>query len=115
MAITINSIPEQYASLHDELWFVVDSTNKASTNFKYVFDVYVDSVLIARIKQFPDVTSTKGIFNAGNIMRNYAQSYFIPNTSQILFSGSNNNLYKEYRSEERRVGKECRYRWSAYH
>ena len=96
MAITVNSIPEQYASLHDDLWFVVDSTNKASTNFKYVFDVYIGATLVARIKQFPDVTSTKGIFNAGNIMRNYAESYFIPNTNQILFSGSNDNLYKEY-------------------
>lgn len=96
MAITVNSIPEQYASLHDDLWFVVDSTNKASSNFKYVFDVYVDAVLVARIKQFPDVTSTKGIFNAGNIMRNYATSYFEPNPSTLLFSASNNNIYKEY-------------------
>lgn len=96
MAITINSIPEQYASLHDDLWFVVDSTNKASSNFKYVFDVYVDATLVARIKQFPDVSSTKGIFNAGNIMRNYAQSYFIPNTATTLFSGSNDSIYKEY-------------------
>jgi hypothetical protein len=96
MAITVNSIPEEYASLHDELWFVVDSTNKASTNFKYVFDVYVDATLIARIKQFPDVSSTKGIFNAGNIMRNYAQSNFIPNTATTLFSASNDNIYKEF-------------------
>ena len=26
-----------------------------------------------------------------------------------------NNNYYEYRSEERRVGKECRSRWSPYH
>ena len=25
------------------------------------------------------------------------------------------NVQKEYRSEERRVGKECRSRWSPYH
>jgi len=96
MAITVNSIPEQYASLHDELWFVVDSTNKASSNFKYVFDIYVGATLVARIKQFPDVTSTKGIFNAGNIMRNYATSYFKPNVYQYLFSNSINDIFKEY-------------------
>jgi hypothetical protein len=96
MAITVNSIPEQYASLHDDLWFVVDSTNKASTNFKYVFDIYVDAVLVARIKQFPDVTSNKGIFNAGNIMRNYATSYFTPNPITTLFSASTDNIYKQY-------------------
>ncbi len=93
MAITVNSIPEQYASLHDDLWFVATSTNVASSNFKYVFDIYVDAVLVARIKQFPDVISNKGIFNAGNIMRNYAQSYFIPNAATTLFSGSNDNIF----------------------
>ena len=96
MAITINSIPEEYASLHDDLWFVVDSNNKTSSTFKFVFDVYVGLELIARVKQFPDVASSKGIFNAGNIMRNYAQSYFIPNQIQSLFSGSNNSIYQEY-------------------
>src|SRR2546422_2762601 len=29
--------------------------------------------------------------------------------------GGNSNLYGEVRSEERRVGKECRSRWSPYH
>jgi len=61
MAITINSIPEQYASLHDELWFVVDSTNKASANFKYVFDVYVDAVLVRSEEHTSELQSRFGI------------------------------------------------------
>ena len=34
----------------------------------------------------------------------------------LLYHGPRNDLPKEYaRSEERRVGKECRSRWSPYH
>jgi hypothetical protein len=32
-----------------------------------------------------------------------------------LFTGDNNDLISDVRSEERRVGKECRSRWSPYH
>lgn len=96
MPITVNSIPEDYASAHDDLWFVVDSTNKAQTNFKYIFDVYINSVQVARIKQFPDPSNDKGIFNAGDIIRNYTDSYFTPNASTTLFSSTNDEIYVEY-------------------
>lgn len=96
MAITVNSIPEDYASVHDDLWFVVDSTNKAQTNFKYVFDIYINAVQVARVKNFPDPSSTKGIINAGDIVRNYAKSYFTPNPVQTLFSSTGDDIYVEY-------------------
>jgi hypothetical protein len=96
MAITVNSIPEDYASVHDDLWFVVDSTNKAQTNFRYVFDVYINSVQVARVKQFPDPGNDKGIFNAGDIIRGYAESYFTPNPSKTLFSSTGDEIYVEY-------------------
>ena len=34
---------------------------------------------------------------------------------KILLGGANDELQKIKRSEERRVGKECRSRWSPYH
>ena len=33
----------------------------------------------------------------------------------IDYWGQMNDIYRKYRSEERRVGKECRSRWSPYH
>ena len=36
-------------------------------------------------------------------------------TSQALTAGLADKGYKVLRSEERRVGKECRSRWSPYH
>lgn len=96
MAITVNSVPEAYASAHDDLWYVVTSTNVAQTNFKFVFDVYVNMVLVARVKQYPDPSTNKGYFNAANIVRNYLTSYFKPAISQTLFSYDGNDIYVDY-------------------
>jgi hypothetical protein len=94
MAITINSTPEAYPSMHDDLWFVVTSTNIAQVNFKYVYDVYVNGALVARVKAFPDPTSGKGIFNAANIIRSYWNSYFKPNgAAKTFWSYTGNDIY----------------------
>jgi hypothetical protein len=60
MAITINSTPEAFPSLHDELYFVATSTNAAATNFKYIFDIKIGGNLVSRLRIFPDPTSDKG-------------------------------------------------------
>ena len=59
MAITINSSPNNYSSLHAPLWFVVGSNNTNQTNFKYVCDVYVGGNLVARLKSFPQPVSAE--------------------------------------------------------
>jgi len=92
MAITVNNTPNSYQSFHEDLWFVVTSDNIAQTSFKYVFDVYINSVLVARIKSFPQPNTDKGLFNVAPIIRNYWESYFQPATSQTAFNynGSGN-------------------------
>jgi hypothetical protein len=92
MAITVNNTPGSYQSFHEDMWYVVSSTNTAQTSFKYVFDVYVNSVLVARIKSFPQPNNDKGLFNVAPIIRNYWESYFQPATSQTAFNhtGSGN-------------------------
>lgn len=97
MSITINSTPASYSSIHSPLWFVVSSTNIAQTNFKYVCDVYVGGTLIARLKSFPQPTSTKGIFNVAPIVRNYWESYFKPNVSTFsAFPYTGSDIYVSY-------------------
>lgn len=88
MAITINSSPNIYQSFHEDLWFVVSSTNTGQTNFKYVFDVYINGTLISRVKSFPQPSTGKGIFNAANIVRNYWSSYFKPSATAFSYVGS---------------------------
>lgn len=96
MAITINSTPEAYPSAHDDLYFVATSSNVSQAGFKYVFDVVINSTIVARIKLFPDPLSAKGIFNAGGIIRNYLAGYFKPNTTQTAFAYTGNDLYISY-------------------
>jgi hypothetical protein len=97
MAITINSTPANYSSLHAGLWFVVGSTNTAQTNFKYVCDVYINNNLVARLKSFPQPVSAKGIFNVAPIVRNYWASYFKPNISSYsAFPYTGTDVYIEY-------------------
>jgi len=88
MAITINSSPNIYQSFHEDLWFVVSSNNTAQTNFKYVFDVYINGTLVSRVKSFPQPSTGKGIFNAANIVRNYWSSYFKPSATAFSYVGS---------------------------
>jgi len=97
MAITINSSPDIYSSIHAPLWFVLSSTNTAQTNFKYVCDVYVSGNLVARLKSFPQPVSSKGIFNVAPIVRNYWASYFKPNVvTPSAFSYTGSDIYVDY-------------------
>lgn len=85
MAITINSVPPNYSTANDDLFFVVSSTNTSQTNFKYVFAVSIGGSVVATIKQFPDPSNLKGIFNAAAIVRNYLTTAFKPTTPASLF------------------------------
>ncbi len=97
MAITINSSPDNYSSLHAPLYFVLSSTNTAQTNFKYVCDIYVAGNLVARLKSFPQPVSSKGIFNVAPIIRNYWSSYFKPNiTIPQAFSYKGSDIYVDF-------------------
>ena len=96
MAIIINSTPENYPSAHDDLFFVVSSDQVATAGFKYVFDVYINSSLITRIKLFPDPINAKGIFNASAIVRDYLASYFKPNATATAFSFNGDDIFVSY-------------------
>lgn len=97
MAITINSQPSSYTSMHEPLWFIVGSDNTSETNFKYVCDIYINNNLVARLKSFPDPNSSKGIFNVSSIVRNYWQSYFKPLiTLPTSFTYTGSDIYVNY-------------------
>jgi len=94
MAITLLSSPETYSSLSDDVYFVVSSDNAGNLNFKFIFDIYINSTLVARLKNYPDPNS-KGIVNVSNVIRNYWATYFKPNSNAALpYSGLDN--YVEY-------------------
>lgn len=95
--ITVLSSPADFASLHDDLWFVVSSDNVTEENFKYVFDVYVSGQLVARTKTnpAPSAENLYGLFNASPIVRNYVTNYFEPSGTSVL-QASNDGIKIDY-------------------
>jgi hypothetical protein len=97
MAITIQSSPATYASMHDDLWFVASSTNVGETSFKFVYDVYVNGSQVSRTKVFPapSAEGSYGIFNSSPMVRSYVTNYFEPSGSSILVA-SNDKIKVDY-------------------
>jgi hypothetical protein len=69
MALTFTG-PGNYSSVQDDLYFIASSEYSGSTDFKYVYDIWVDGVQKIRSKVYPDPTTGKGYFDAGPIVRN---------------------------------------------
>lgn len=96
MAITEKSTPAAYTSAHGDVFYVALSDNIAQPNFKYVFDVYVAAVLVARLKIFPEPNFSLGICNVGEIVRSYlSNNYFIGQSTYWSPAGGDGRLLKE--------------------
>lgn len=80
MALTILSNPGNTVSVSSEMLFVINEATKANDevtypNYKYVLDIYVSAVLVARMKAQPDPVNRFGIFDVSKILQNYAPDY----------------------------------------
>lgn len=85
MSVVINTNPTGKPSVHDNMWHVVSSDNSGATDFKYVFDVYVNGVQKIRVKQFPEPSNGRGYFDAGPTVRNeMLYNWFEPINSNVL-------------------------------
>jgi hypothetical protein len=71
MAITIKSAPQAsgFVSANEDVWHVVDSTNKDVIGMKYIFDLYKGANLLTRITNSPYGDDGYGVINVGNIVR----------------------------------------------
>jgi hypothetical protein len=59
---------------YDGLPFVVTSSNKGRPNFQYVFDIYVGTSLVARLKRNPDIGTKLGVIELGRVIETYMSS-----------------------------------------
>ena len=69
MSITLIN-PSGYPSAQDNLWSIAYSSNSGQTDFKYVFDVFVDGVQLVRTKVFPEPSNGRGYFDAMPVVSN---------------------------------------------
>jgi hypothetical protein len=78
MSITLIN-PSGYPSAQDNLWSIAYSSNSGQTDFKYVFDVYVDGVQLVRTKVFPEPSNGRGYFDAMPVVSNeITYGWFVP-------------------------------------
>jgi hypothetical protein len=83
MAIVINANPGIQYSANGDLIFTVYESVKANDpvtypDYKYVADIYIGVTLVARLKKVPQPDNKRGVFNIGNIVRNYLATTFNP-------------------------------------
>lgn len=79
MAITVIATPSGTPSANDALWHVASSDNSSNTDFKYVFDIWVNGEQKIRVKPWPDPTTGKMYFDAGPTVRNeFTYEWFEP-------------------------------------
>lgn len=81
-------VPGLYFSVHSDLVYVIfdPHSNDSTTypNYKYIADVYIDSVLVARIRKVQDPVTGNGVFNIGQIVRNYLATSFDPAANVLV-------------------------------
>lgn len=97
MALTIINQPQKFSPAYNDLIFVVDSTNKAQTNFKYIGDLYFagSSTPDARIKLFPRPDGY-GVFNFKDVVKSYVNTDIAITASPNEGFKQNTNSYKAF-------------------
>ena len=89
--ITIINAPTGKPSIQDDLWHIAASDNSGLTDFKYVFDVFVNGVQKVRVKQFPEPGTGRGYFNPAPVVKNsitYSWATFIDDVACAYPSAS---------------------------
>ena len=87
--ITIQATPPAYSSVHGDLIYTVAEVVHTADpvtypNYKFIGDVYINSTLVARIKKGPDPITKIGIFNVGQVVRNYISTTFNPTANALI-------------------------------
>jgi len=98
MPLTIKATPPTYSSVQGDLIYTVLDSDKIAdpdtyANFKYIADVYIGAVLVARIKRVADPVTGIGIFNVGQIVRNYLASFFNPTAGILVAQQSGDGIW----------------------
>lgn len=55
--------------------FTLNSTNNGACNFRYITDIYINSIYRLRLKTFPDPTTGYGFIQIGRVIEDYIQNY----------------------------------------
>lgn len=91
MAVSSIQTPAAIMPAFNPIVFTVNSTNKAQCNFKYICDVYVENVFVARLKLSPAGSNGYASFKVNRVLEDFV-SYDLKNNlygSNIFAMNSN--------------------------
>ena len=88
MALSLLHNPGTYYSAHGDLIFTLLEDTKPFASgtypdYKYVCDIYIGGVMVARLKAFPRPDDKIGFFDIGNVVRNYVTVNFAPAAANL--------------------------------
>lgn len=107
MAISFIQTPSEMTPVYNDIIFVVDSDNKGLCKFKYICDVYIDSVKVFRDKKFPDPEYGYGVFNIGRVLENYVSNGLNLNQGIVEARTENFIMYDVRIGEEYDTSDDC--------
>lgn len=99
MAITILQQCSPLQPAYNELIHLVNSSNRAQANFKYICDVYVNGSLVTRLDTPPHPTYGTGLFNPARIIENSVNND-IDLTTYGFGINTNSNCYYQLKFGE---------------
>ena len=73
--MTLESAPNQWESVNSDLVYVVSSTHSSEADHQYIADIYINSIMVFRAKEYPNEDGL-GVFNLGSVLRQYVTAAF---------------------------------------
>ena len=81
MAQTTIAQPQSFTPAYNPVKYIIDSTNKNNTGFKYIFDVYNGATRIGRFKTLPTYGTGYGEVDLSKFLSSYVSWDFDPNVT----------------------------------
>lgn len=94
MAITINDQPSNaIKAAYDDFTITAISTQVANHYYRYVFDVYIDTVFKVRVKASPG-NNNRGVVNLKDIIKDFVHTDIKGNTSNFIQLGNDHSIHQ---------------------
>ena len=84
MAQTIIAKPQAFTPAYNPIKYIVDSTNKNKTGFRYIFQVYNGATLKGTFKVVPTFSTGYGEIDLSKFLSSYVSWDFDPTITQDL-------------------------------
>ena len=100
MAQSTIAKPQSFTPAYNPVKYIIDSTNKNNTGFKYIFDVYHGATQIGRFKALPRINDGYGQQDFSKFLSSYVSWDFDPNVTLDYDAANSYYQYQVKTGEE---------------